>query len=90
MLKPTLASLRPPAIAAGGIIAISLSVLLVCSLAADRLIGEVLPQERTCIPNTVTISMPFLGSDELNGAVTLNGDNQNLYAAFVNLVCVQE
>ena len=70
--------------------AISLSVLLVCSLAADRLISEILPQERTCIPNTVTIDMPFLVSGEFDGAVTLNGDNQNLHAAFVNLVCVQK
>ena len=70
--------------------AISLSVLLVCSLAADRLISEIFPQERTCIRNTVTIDMPFLGSGDFDGAVTLNGDNQNLNAALVNLVCVQE
>ena len=70
--------------------AISLSVLLVCSLAADRLISEVLPQERTCIPNTVTIDMPFLGPGEFDVSVTLNGDIHNLYAAFVNLVCVPE
>ena len=70
--------------------AISLSVLLVCGLAADRLIREVLPQERTCIPNTVTIDMPFLGPGEFDGSVALNGNNEYLYAAFVNLVCVPE
>ena len=70
--------------------AISLSVLLVCSLAADRLISGNLPQERKCILSTVTIDMPFLGSGEFGGAFTLNGDNRDLYAAFVNLVCVQE
>ena len=70
--------------------AISLSVLLVCSLAADRLISEILPRERTCIPNTVTIDTPFLGSGEFDGAVTLDGNNQTLYVVLVNLVCVQE
>ena len=70
--------------------AISLSVLLVRSLAADRLITEILPQEPTCIPNTGTIDMPFLGPGEFDGAVTLNGGNQNLYATLVNLVCVKE
>ena len=69
--------------------AISLSVLLVCSLAADRLISRNLPQERKCIPSTVTIDMPFLGLGEFRG-VTLNGNNQDLYEAFVDLVCIQE
>ena len=66
---------------------ISLSVLLVCSLAADRLTSEILPQERTCIPNTATIDMPFGGPGEFDGAVTLNAGIQNIYAASANIVC---
>ena len=79
MPKASLTTFRLPAIAAGGITAISLFVLLVCSLAADQptASGILPPGGETWIPNTCTTDMPFLGWDEFDVAFMLSGDKQN-------------
>ena len=84
MAMPKLATSRPPVIAAGGITAISLFVLLVCSLAVEVVIGKSPPQTRTGIPNPFTTNALFRGSDEFKSDVasTLCGDTRNHCAAF--------
>lgn len=80
MLKPFLTNHHPPVIAAGGVIVISIFVLLTCSLAVDGLTRKILPQTRTCIPNSFTTDVPLRGSDKDKSgvAITLYGEKQNI------------
>lgn len=64
--------------------AISLFVLLACSLAVDGVIGKTPPQTRMGIPNPFTTNALFRGSDEFKSdvAFTLCGDTRNHCAEF--------
>lgn len=64
--------------------AISLFVLLMCSLAVDGVTGRISPRIRMGIPDRATANVPLRGSDEVDSdvAFTLCGDKGNHCAAF--------
>ena len=78
MPKQLLTTYHLPVIAAGGIMVISLFVLLVCSLAVDGLTGKDVLQISKPVLHRLTTDKLFRGLDEITSdvAVTLHGDEQ--------------